>query len=72
MDARGRITVGQIVQLVFAMAFLAALVPVFYDSLDSNADVIGTGPGLILRALVPLLAIGILHWLWQGATEGTA
>lgn len=69
-DERARITVAQVVQLLFVMAILAALAPVYFTSLDANADLIGTGPGLLLRALVPLMVIAIMHWIWSGATGG--
>lgn len=72
LDDRARVTVGQIVMLVYALAILAAFAPVFFASLDANADVIGTGPGLLFRALVPLMVVALLHWLWLGATGGSA
>lgn len=69
---RGRLTVGQIVQLVFVLGFLGALVPVFYTSLDANAGDIGTGPGLLFRALIPLMIVVLLNFMWTAATEGAS
>lgn len=72
LDDRARITVSDVVLTVFALLVVGALAPVFYDGLDSNANVIGQGPGLILQALIPLMIIVLLRRIWVAAVEGSA
>jgi len=67
---RGRITLPDVVFLVFGLACLAALGPVFYDLLGQNAGELGTGAGLLFQALIPALIVVIFGLIYVTAVGG--
>jgi len=67
---RGRITLPDVVFLLFGLACLAALGPVFYELLGQNAGEFGTGTGLLFQALIPALIVVIFGLIYVTAVGG--
>jgi hypothetical protein len=70
MPDRARITLPDLVFVLFSLAILGALGPVFLTSLADRADEFGTLTLYALRILVPLAVLIILYSVYQKAVQG--
>jgi len=67
---RGRLTIPDLAEFVFAIAFLGGLATVFYTSLDSAAPFLSTGAAYMWQLFYPLAALVLLTVLYRKATAG--
>lgn len=67
---RGRITLPDVLFLVFGVALLGALLPVFYELLGQNASEFSTGQALLWQALPPALLIVMFALIYITAVGG--
>jgi len=69
-DCRGRITIVEVLLMMFTLAFLGALWPVVQDAIDSSASSLGTGELYLFRLLLPLMLLVMLSVLFVTASSG--
>jgi hypothetical protein len=67
--ARARITIPDLVHLLYAFAFLAALYPVFWTLLE-GAPTLGTGELYLLQLVLPTALLVLLWVLFAKAGGG--
>lgn len=70
MDRRGRITVPDVVFLVFTLAVLGSLYPVFTDAFSSSTSVLSLGESYLFQLLLPFAVLVILATIWRKAIVG--
>jgi len=70
MDRRARITVPDVAFVMFTIAFLGALYPVFQESLLASVGEMSTGTALLLQLVLPLIVLVILYGLFRKAIRG--
>jgi cytochrome c biogenesis factor len=70
LGIRGRLTVPDILFVLFAMVALGALWPVVYESLQLNADQLSTGEAYLYQLLLPGALLVLLGGIWQKAIRG--
>jgi hypothetical protein len=71
-DDRARITLPNVVLWLAALAFLGALAPVFYSSLESAVGETSTGALLLYRLLPSLAVLILITVIWRKATAGVS
>jgi len=69
-DARGRITIVEVLTGTFALAFVAALWPVVADALDGATAIMSTGEIYLVRILLPLMLVVLLTVVFVTASAG--
>lgn len=70
-DERGRLTVPNVIFLLASFAFVAALWPVVYNGLQSNAGELSAGEAYLLQLILPFALLVIMSIMWvAGAKEG--
>lgn len=67
---RARITIPDVVFVLFTLGFFAALSPVFFEMLNQNLSGMGTGMALLLRLIPPLIIIVLLGVIYAKAVQG--
>lgn len=67
---RARLTIPALAYLVFSLAILYALFPVFKSGLAANRDITSTGTEYLLALVLPLAVLVIFSVLFRKATEG--
>ena len=70
MDDRARLTLPDIAFIVFSMAALGALYPVFRDAFSENVGHLTTGTALIFQLVLPLALIVFLYVIYRKAIRG--
>lgn len=70
MAERARITLPDLVYILFALAFLGALYPVFFEALDMQAPNMMTGSVYIYQLILPLALLVMLTVIYVKATAG--
>lgn len=71
-DDRARITLPNVVMFLAALAFLGALSPVFYDSLQGSVGQVNTGTLLLFRLLPAGAILILITVIWRKATAGVS
>lgn len=69
-DARGRITIVEVLTGTFAVAVLAALWPVVAGALQSSVGEMTTGEVYLVRLLLPLMLLTMLAIVFVTAAQG--
>lgn len=69
-DDRARITPPDVVLGLASLAFLGALVPVFYDSLGKRVGSLGQGELMLFQLVVPGVILVFLSMVYVKATAG--
>lgn len=67
---RGRLTIPDLAEFIFAIAFLGGLATVFYTSLDSAAQYLSPGAAYVWQLFYPLAALVLLAVVYRKATAG--
>lgn len=67
---RGRLTLPDLIFILMGLAYLGALVPVFYTMLDQNIGSFDTGTALLFQVFIPLLIIVFLTHYYVKAVGG--
>jgi hypothetical protein len=70
MDDRARLTLPDIAFIVFSMAALGALYPVFSDAFAENVGHLTTGTALIFQLVLPLAILVFLYVIYRKAIRG--
>ena len=70
MDARGRLTVPDILWILMSLAFVAVLWPIVWDGLQQHASNIGTGTLLLFRLVLPIALLVLLAMIYRKAVGG--
>lgn len=68
MDDRARVTIGDVVTTLVALAALRGLYPVYRDMLEAHD--IGEGPEALLATLLPLAILVLLGVVYTKAGVG--
>lgn len=67
---RARVTIPDVAFVLFTIALLGALYPVFSDALVQHADDMSPGVGLLLQLVLPTIVLVMLYSLYQKAIRG--
>jgi hypothetical protein len=67
---RARVTIPDVAFILFTVALLGALYPVFSDALVQNAGEMSTGVALLLQLVLPSIVLVMLYSLYQKAIRG--
>lgn len=66
---RGRITIVEVMVVLFALAMVRALFPVFNNALSSNLGSLSVGEVYLFRLLLPLMLLVLLATLYTTAGQ---
>lgn len=68
-ENRGRITIVEVVVVLFALAMVRALYPVLNQSLSVSLDSLSVGETYLFRLLLPLMLLVLLATLYTTAGQ---
>jgi hypothetical protein len=67
---RARVTIPDVAFVLFTVALLGALYPVFSDALAGSAGQLSPGVALLLQLVLPAIVLVMLYSLYQKAIRG--
>jgi hypothetical protein len=69
-DERARLTLPDLAYVLASIAFLGALYPVFWDSVQGRLGELSTGTVYLLQLVLPLALLVLLYVIYIKATAG--
>lgn len=69
-DDRGRITVPDVLFVLYSLAFLAVLWQPVWDGLENNSAIMPTGTVYLFRMFLPFAAIVMMAMIYVKAVRG--
>lgn len=70
MDERARLTIPDLIYALMSIAFLGALMPVFYSGFQANLGELGTGEEYLFQLITPMLVLVLLSVIWVKTIGG--
>lgn len=70
MDTRARLTIPDVMFLLFSVAILGALFPVFQDLMNKHAASMSTGEAYLLQLVLPLIIVVLFSVVFVTAIAG--